>query len=299
MNKIHAGYETVSECDLCGSRACRLIDEKGHIVQCLNCGLKFVNLRPRQKDIAQSYDRSLENLPDWGEVIPEAQMMYESRFNFMERFIKEGRLLDVGAGLGVFLSLAKKTNRWQCSGTDTSKYAGEFSRQRFGIELLLGQLEDLNFADRSFDAVSFWHVLEHLPSPAKAIKEARRILKDGGFLFIAVPNDSWLGRRHFIKNKIRQTLNRLPFKKKLRLKKMYPEISENGNLHLSYFTPSTLAKLLKACGMRIVKQTVDFDYERPDEKLKKRYKRDLFLCNLTGLNFSNAIMVAAQKELSL
>ncbi len=290
-------YESVLHCDLCGSSRTKVLDEKGHIVQCRKCGLKFVSPRLKQEGISKAYDWSFENCPGWGKIRPEEELIYQRRFDFLERFIRGGKILDVGAGLGVFLSKAKETNRWQCFGTETSEYAVEFAKREFDIALSVGQLEDLGYPEKSFDVVTFWHVLEHLPYPSRAIGEARRILKDNGFIFIAVPNDSWLGRRHFFKNAIRRTINRLPIEKKLRLKKMYPEIDEGGgHKHLFHFTPHTLTKLLQKYDFRLRKGSIDYDYERPNPKIERRYRFNLLSCHLSGINLSNAILIAAQKK---
>ena len=291
-----SNYETVLGCDLCDNPESKIIDKKGHIVQCRKCGLKFVSPRSTQKDISKIYDWSYENCSTWGKIKPEAQLMYERRFNFMQGFIKEGRVLDVGAGRGEFLSKAKNTNRWQCFGTETSRYAVEFAKDKFDMALSVGQLENLDYQEKFFDVVCLWHVLEHLPYPSRAIKEAKRILKDNGFLFIAVPNDSWLGRRHFFKNVFKKAINRLPLKKKLKLKKMYPEIDEEGNKHLFYFTPRTLTKLLEKYDFRIRKRSVDYDDENPSPKIERKYRFELLFCRLSGINLSNAILIAAQKR---
>ncbi|MFH1046614.1 MAG: class I SAM-dependent methyltransferase [Candidatus Omnitrophota bacterium] len=289
-------YETLLQCDLCGAEKAKVVDKNAAVVQCCACGYKFVQRRPSQKAIAENYDWSFEHCPGWGRIIPEALLMYQRRFNFVEQFIRRGALLDVGAGLGTFLSFAKDTQRWQCQGTETSHYAVNFAKEKFAIELGMGQLENLNFKPDSFDAITLWHVLEHLPSPSRAIAECGRILKAGGFLFIAVPNDSWLGRRHFFKNAFKQLINRLPFKKKLKLKKMYPAIEEEGNKHLSYFTPATLTQLLKKHGFTIKKRSVDFDYEQPNPRLEKKFRRELLISNATGLNLAHAMIFAAQKK---
>ena len=289
-------YEEVLLCDLCGGAKKRVVDVKGNIVQCTNCGLKFVNPRPSQEEISKIYNWSYENCPGWTEIKPEAQLIYKKRFRFVERFIRQGKLLDIGAGRGEFLSQAKETNRWQCFGTETSAYAVEFARQQFNLELSLGQLEDLGYPEKSFDAVALWHVLEHLPYPSQAIAEVRRILKDKGFVFIAVPNDSWLGRRHFFKNMFKKLINRLPIRKKLKLKKMYPEIDEEGNKHLFYFNPRTLTRLLKRYGFQVKRRSVDYNFGKPDLKIERRYKFALLFCNLTGINLFNAILIAAQKR---
>jgi len=289
-------YERVSCCDLCGNSETRLIDEKGHIVQCKRCGLRFVSPRPAQEDVSKIYDWNYKNCDGWGKIRPEAEFRHKTRFGFLNRFVQKGKILDVGAGLGEFLSQAKKTNRWQCFGTETSRYALEYAKKELDIGLSFGQFEDLGYSKDFFDAVCFWHVLEHLPYPSRAIKETARVLKDNGFLFIAVPNDSWLGRRHFFKNALKKAINRLPMRKKLKLKKMYPEIDEEGNKHLSYFTPRTLVKLLERHGFEIKKYSVDYDYERFEPGLERKYRFDLLLCHLAGVNLSNAILVVAQKR---
>jgi len=293
---MSSGYETVLRCDICDNSKTRLIDEKGCIVQCRICGLKFVSHRPDQEKISKVYDWNYENCEGWGKVEQKAEFRYETRFNFLNKFVNEGRLLDVGAGLGEFLSQAKRTNKWQCFGTETSRYAIEFAKKEFGLELSFGQFEDMKYQERFFDAVCFWHVLEHLPYPSIAIKETNRILKEDGFLFIAVPNDSWLGRRHFFKNAVKKAINRIPLKRKLKLKKMYPAIDEEGNKHLFYFTPRTLTKLLKKYGFEVNKYSVDYDYDGFRPELKRKYTFDSLFYRFTGINLSNAILIAAQKR---
>ena len=77
---------------------------------------------------------------------------------------------------------------------------------------------------------------------------------------------------------------------------MYPEIEEEGNKHLFYFTPHTLTKLLKNYGFEIKKYSVDYDYGKSSPKIERKYKFDLLFCHLTGINLSNAILIAAQKK---
>ena len=288
-------YEEVNCCDLCSSQEKDLVDREGNIVQCKRCGLRFVSPRLVQEDISDDYNRNYKNYSGWNKINPQAQLMYKSRFDFLNRFIQTGKILDVGAGRGEFLSYAKGTNKWECFGTETSESAIEFVKNRFGLRLSLGQLESLDYPDKSFDVVSFWHVLEHLPYPSRAIEEARRILKDNGFLFIAVPNDSWLGRRHFFKNAFKKTINHLPIGKKLKLKKMYPKPEEEGNKHLFYFTPSTLKKLLGKYGFKTREHSVDYDYESAEPKIKRKYRFELLCSRVTKLNLGNALLMAAQK----
>ncbi len=94
-----------------------------------------------------------------------------------------GSLLDIGAGTGDFLLVAKK-NGWKTVGIEPSEKAKAIA-QRKGVELR-SNLSD--FADHSFDIITMWHVLEHVPNLENQIKELKRLLKPDGSIIIAVPN---------------------------------------------------------------------------------------------------------------
>ncbi|MEL1246064.1 class I SAM-dependent methyltransferase [Flavobacterium sp. DGU11] len=96
---------------------------------------------------------------------------------------QKGKLLDIGAGTGDFLAVAK-TNGWDTTGIEPSDKAK-------GIAIAKG----VTFADslsiikdHSFDVITMWHVLEHVPDVELQITELKRILQPDGVIFIAVPN---------------------------------------------------------------------------------------------------------------
>ena len=95
----------------------------------------------------------------------------------------KGRILDIGAGTGDFLSVAKKDG-WQTIGVEPSIKAKSIAINK-GVSFveLTTELEN-----NSFDVISMWHVLEHVPDLDKQIKELKRLLKPTGTLIIAVPN---------------------------------------------------------------------------------------------------------------
>jgi len=95
----------------------------------------------------------------------------------------KGKLLDVGAGTGDFLVAAKKSN-WQTTGIEPSAKAKAIAEAKgVAFEHSLEQIED-----NSFDVITMWHVLEHVPDVEKEISELKRILKPNGVLVVAVPN---------------------------------------------------------------------------------------------------------------
>lgn len=106
---------------------------------------------------------------------------------------KKGKILDVGCGRGDFLLLMKERG-WLCTGIELDKRV-EAHGKRIGLDLRFGAIHEQKFPDGYFDAITLWHVFEHLRDPQAAIREFRRILKPGGLLMIAVPNAGSLQAR--------------------------------------------------------------------------------------------------------
>ncbi len=104
----------------------------------------------------------------------------------------KGILLDIGAGTGDFLSVAKE-NGWQAMGIEPSDKARNIalSKNAHFIENT-SQLED-----HTVDVVTMWHVLEHVPDVSKQIKELKRLLKPNGTIVIAVPNFNSYDAKHY------------------------------------------------------------------------------------------------------
>ena len=103
---------------------------------------------------------------------------------------EQARLLDVGSGDGYTIRLVKPSG--EVLGVDTDPSMAAPARER-GVEFREGSAYELPFADRSFDLVTMIEVVEHLERPADALGEAKRVLRDGGFVVITtpVPKASW------------------------------------------------------------------------------------------------------------
>jgi SAM-dependent methyltransferase len=98
-----------------------------------------------------------------------------------------GAILDVGCGRGLMLAeLARRG--WRAVGVEMSEPASRHAREVLGLDVRVGELTSLGLAADSFDVVTFFHVLEHLPDPGAALAEARRLLRSTGRLLVEVPN---------------------------------------------------------------------------------------------------------------
>ncbi|HET8886319.1 MAG TPA: class I SAM-dependent methyltransferase [Salinimicrobium sp.] len=104
----------------------------------------------------------------------------------------KGHLLDIGAGTGDFLLAAKKRG-WKVKGVEPNNEAKLLAKKK-GIEFFP---DSKCFPDHSFDVITLWHVLEHVPNLEDQIIELKRLLKSNGLLIIAVPNFKSYDAEHY------------------------------------------------------------------------------------------------------
>ena len=155
---------------------------------------------------------SLEKLPSYYESVDYISHTdgNTSLFEKMYQFIKgialknklklinsqsqKGRILDIGAGVGDFLSVAKKDG-WETIGVEPSEKAKTIAKTK-GVKFVenLSELES-----NSFDVITMWHVLEHVPDLEKQIQELKRLVKPTGIIIVAVPNFKSFDAKHYDK----------------------------------------------------------------------------------------------------
>lgn len=146
-------------------------------------------------------------------------------------YAPRGALLDIGCSVGYTLQAAADLGL-EAAGTDVSEFATAECR-RLGFRAATGTLQQLPFSDGEFAIVTMKHVLEHTADPRSALAEARRVLRTGGALFIAIPDARY---RKAVRNPQQSNFYR-------------PE--RGGSEHYVYYTPATLARLLDECGFEV------------------------------------------------
>lgn len=105
---------------------------------------------------------------------------------------EKGNLLDIGAGTGDFLAVAKQ-NGWKITGIEPNEKA-----KNIAINKGISFVENSELLEKeSFDTVTMWHVLEHVPNLELQIKELKRLLKPNGTILIAVPNFNSYDAKHY------------------------------------------------------------------------------------------------------
>lgn len=182
---------TVSLCPNCGSDKWYVFaatpgDGRLHMIQCRcpACRLVFSNPQASQEEVASYYghvcamDQFFEE--DFERVRTAAA---RTHLGEISAFKTEGRLLDIGASIGVFMSQARDAG-FDVVGIEPSGKAAAHARERFGLEILPGFFHDHEFEPGSFDVVYAWHVIEHVTDLDSFLTGIHRVLRPGGVLYL-------------------------------------------------------------------------------------------------------------------
>jgi len=228
-------------CNQCGSQDLHpYLPENGlGLMQCAECKLVFVGQRPEAHELYALYDESYFENDESGTVgyshyiKDEANIRktFARRLHKLEQFVRPGRLLDVGCAAGFFLDEAHK-HGWQVQGVDVSNFAARYARERFGYDVRQGSLLEQDFPKNTYELVTMWDVIEHVPDPKAYIEQVAALLKTGGVIALATPDVDSLPAR--------LTGTRWVGYK----------LSEE---HVYYFSKRTLSRMLESAGFEIVR----------------------------------------------
>ena len=178
--------------------------EHFEIWQCNNCTLRFTQNIPDIDSVGRYYqsenyishsnsnEGTINNL--YHKV--RKRTLIKKR-KLVEQFTgkKKGKILDVGSGTGAFLDTMAKDG-WQVTGLEPETGARDKARELYNIESLPAN-EIYNLPEQSFDAITLWHVLEHVHDLHGYMTTLKNLLRTGGKLFIAVPNYKSYDAKHY------------------------------------------------------------------------------------------------------
>lgn len=214
-------------CNLCGSKDTDDLSavkdwasDKSEIFilqKCRNCGLIFLNPRPKKEEMVKYYKKV--SFPKDGLVSYKVKQV-----NFKD---KNGEICDVGCGRGFFLKEMQKKG-WDVLGIEISSEACKFADEILKIKVFNGEVENANLSNNSFSCITLWHSLEHLPDPSRVLKILYEALKPSGRLVITLPNIESIQARLF--------------------KDKWFHI--DAPRHLYHFSPSSLTNLLNKIGFK-------------------------------------------------
>ena len=177
-------------CALCGQEKLkRQFSLAGHsFYKCRNCRLIQMSPlpeSPKPGDDYSGYDLKKQQRFARAFLVPQSLRAVR----FIQKYKKEGKLLDVGCGTGEFLYVARKAG-FAATGIEPSETACKLARQKSGV--ICGELKDIILGESYFDVVTLWSVLEHVPDPLPALKKIYSTLKPDGILALRVPTSRGL-----------------------------------------------------------------------------------------------------------
>ena len=169
-------------------------NEKFQIVRCINCGFLFTNPRPSLPMIGSYYESTdyISHHDEGGDLMSRVyngvrHYTTQQKIKLLEKLIgSKGSLLDIGSGTGFFLSQAKAAG-WHVTGTEPDAHARAISSRRVGGNIL-ESIWDPALGAESYDAITMWHVLEHVHLLNETLDWFHSHLNTKGKLIIAVPN---------------------------------------------------------------------------------------------------------------
>ena len=240
-NQIH-----YTLCPVCGSAGISKVfnvkdntvsQEYFEIYHCANCQARFTQNPPAESGIGQYYKS--ENYISHSDT---SKGLINRLYRFIRNYsldqkrvlvekgtgLKKGALLDVGSGTGHFASVMQKAG-WDVTGLEPDEGAREVAMKQHSIKLL--PTKDLFIlSENKFNAITLWHVLEHVHELKKYMLVFKNLLTANGKLFIAVPNYTSYDAN------------------------VYQEYWAAYDVprHLYHFTPHTMQILMKEIGLRIV-----------------------------------------------
>jgi len=206
---------TDGPCPVCGSARRRLMFRREDLVggvsgefsmvRCLDCDTAYLNPRPASNNdlvalYPPQYDQFTKPIAEETTAIRRLERSYglQKRFALLKRRLpRGGRLLDIGCATGDFAYHVSRQPAWEAECTEPNPGAAAIARERHGLKVFQGFIEDLDIAAGRYDAVTLWNVFEHMPSPSMALRAIHRALRPHGWLVLHTPHLDSLEARLF------------------------------------------------------------------------------------------------------
>ena len=193
-----------THCPACGSanlhdvfpvRDFTVSKEQFMIVECGQCTLRFTQDIPTAEAIGPYYksDDYISHTNTSRGIVNRLYLAVRRRTmrrkrNLVQREtgLRRGRLLDIGSGVGTFANTMQRAG-WEVTGLEPEDAARQKAKELYDITLQPVE-QFFQLPAGSFDAITLWHVLEHVHALENYLRQMEKLLKPTGKLLIAVPN---------------------------------------------------------------------------------------------------------------
>ena len=155
------------------------------IVRCRACGHMQLERLPSDAELADAY--SIAESSAYLEEEAGERETARRTLDRIERYVEVGALLDVGCWVGFLLAEARDRG-WQTVGVEPSAFASAYARERLGLEVATGDVDDPSLDERRFDGIVLGDVIEHLPRPGGALDRLAGVLSRDGAIALVLPD---------------------------------------------------------------------------------------------------------------
>jgi 2-polyprenyl-3-methyl-5-hydroxy-6-metoxy-1,4-benzoquinol methylase len=280
-------------CRACRSNKNHLLFTLGEdrVAECLDCGLVYLDVFHDPSSIQQMYDDYDTGRDFYFDTVNNE--VNENIDNYLRRCRQFNsssqeklRLLDIGCGVGILLARANRSG-FMCEGVEICDPLAKATEEKVRCKVHRAFLRDAGLSDNSFDVITMYDLIEHLPEPLDEIYRAYQLLRPGGILFILTPNNDALLRRVA---KWAYQFSFHQFKKPMRT--LY------YSHHLSYFNRDSLTRLLRQLGFEILHtETRNQELSRLSlSKLERGAVRTLFRISERYPSSGGKVLVWARKQ---
>jgi SAM-dependent methyltransferase len=196
-------------CPLCGGDQATVVATMDRRLKtltslcCDGCGLVRTDPMPDDAELDAYYSGEYRQDYQLAAARPSARHIGVSRREAGQRLallaphLKAGaRVMDFGSGSGEFVKSAKDAG-YEAVGVEPGTTFATFARAEYGVEIVSGRHEDIDFPAGSLDAITAHHVIEHLRDPVAALARFAGWLAEGGVAYIAVPDITRSGKPTF------------------------------------------------------------------------------------------------------
>lgn len=159
----------------------------GKVLRCRNCHFVFSEFRPQEAELHTLYREMNPSM--YEKEAPGRLKTAQRHLEKLHKFVKGGKLIDVGCASGAFLRSAAEAG-WNVTGVEPSKVLADLARETLGGrgEIHCATLQEAHVPPSYFDALTLWDVLEHVTDPLAFLTSCAELLKPGGYLFANLPD---------------------------------------------------------------------------------------------------------------
>jgi len=180
------------ECPVCHSLTCAFWGKVGvyTIFRCKDCGHGITYPVPTSDEL-ERLNSELYTLEQRVQTYLPKMHYFEKRYrktlNSIKKLKSGGRLLDVGCNIGMFLKVAREEG-FDVAGVELNQDCAEFGSRHFSVPIYSDYLENIAKELGTFDVVTLFDVLEHIPDMTGFVNSVKSVLNEDGLLVIQLPN---------------------------------------------------------------------------------------------------------------